>query len=247
MFAALALLSAPVMSLIILARTGRISDQSPSLERSIRNLDDRLRTLSAQLQRVGEHSTATAASPRIEEDVSEPRRDTSVDPAQTRQAPIWKTLEEKIIWETLEEKVEELNARSSTPEKVSHEEVASPPTVEPPPIPLESIEQPTVHLASEAADPTPVPDPVSEPAAPEAASNPPAAAGAGRGAVRLVGLFRPGALPAADVLDPKGVPARPRWRAGDISCTLVHRSWAGADGYRLALSTPVVSAADGRC
>jgi uncharacterized membrane protein len=167
------MLATLVVSLIVLVRTGRLSDQSESLERSIKNLDDRLRALSGQLQSPGEYTEAAAARPHIEEAVSEPRTDTPVEPTPTLQAYM------------LAREIEESNARFSSPEEAN-----SPHVVEPPPIPVESIEDPAVHLASEAADPAAIPGTVSAPAAPEAVSDLPLPAAAGDG-----GASPPGAPP----------------------------------------------------
>jgi uncharacterized membrane protein len=50
--------------IFVLARTGRLSDQSASIERSIRTLDDRLQMLAWQLQRSeGQFKTSAAAAP----------------------------------------------------------------------------------------------------------------------------------------------------------------------------------------
>jgi uncharacterized membrane protein len=164
--AALLVLSSPIISLIVLVRTGRLTGQSERLERSISSLNDRLRTLSTQLQSPGgPSSAASAAKPQPEEAVFE-QASTSVDPALPQQADIRTTLAEKI---------EESNARSSLPEWAT-----LPEAVEPSPPPAESIEPSPVHHASEAADPSPA----STPAEPEAASNPPSQASTGDGGAR---------------------------------------------------------------
>jgi uncharacterized membrane protein len=95
--AALLFLSLPIVSLIILARTGRLTERSERLERSIGDLTDRFQTLAAQLQSQpsAEYSAATASSP-IEKTVSEPQTETPVDPASGREADIGAALSEKV-------------------------------------------------------------------------------------------------------------------------------------------------------
>ena len=155
LLAALALLLSPIISLIVLARTGRLSDQSERLERSISLLNSELRTLGAQLQSAT-RPTDAAARPAVEATGSRPQADPPVEAAPARQA---------YISTTLAEKIEESKARSSSPEP------AMPPFVQPPPLPAEPIQQPHVSLASDAADSSPAPAPAFEPAAPS--SSPP--------------------------------------------------------------------------
>ena len=173
LLAALAFLLSPVISLIVLARTGRLRDQSEALERGINRLNAQLQTLSTQLQAPGRLADAVVARPIVEQTVSEPRADPPVEPA-----PAWQSY----IMTTLAEKIEQSNARSSSTEVVR----STPPSVEPPPIPAEAIEppqiQPQVHLTSDTAEPTPEPAPVLEQATPEAVSSPPwPASGGGDG------------------------------------------------------------------
>ena len=59
--AALVFLSSPIISLIVLARTSRLADQSERLERSLEILLRRLQTPTAQWQPSGERSPANAA------------------------------------------------------------------------------------------------------------------------------------------------------------------------------------------
>ena len=162
LLAVLAFLSSPVLSLIVLGRTGRLSEQSERLEDTLAVLSNRVSALSAQLSRLAQH---LEQSPPVEPPASERPAETSAD--------LPPTLVTTELSSALAAKIKESQARAAAVE-------------EPPPsAPVWSaIGKPDVRKladelihAQDADEPEPRPAPMSEPT-PEPALEPSLAAAA---------------------------------------------------------------------